>query len=227
MRTWFSSIDVAWFERGGVIAVVNARGSGALGDRWYRAGFKATKRNTWLDGVAAAQWLAREGYTSAQRLGVWGTSAGGIFVGRAVTAAPDSFGAAIFEVGVLDTLRAEGTANGITNISEFGSVKNAAEFPALLEMSTYHQVRDGVRYPPVMLIHGLNDPRVDAWHSAKTAARLLQANPGGAPVVLRLDRQAGHGVGSSRQQVAEKQADAFAFLLQAFGMADRVAAPQP
>lgn len=227
IRSGFSPTEVAWFERGGVIARVNARGSGALGDRWYRAGFKSTKRNTWLDGIAAAQWLVREGYTTPQRLGVWGTSAGGIFVGRAVTASPQSFAAAIFDVGVMDTVRAELSANGITNIGEFGSAKNAAEFPALLEMSTYHQIRDGVRYPAVMLIHGMNDPRVDVWHSAKVAARLLQANPGGAPVLLRLDRQAGHGIGSSRRQRGDMQADAYAFMLQAFGMEDRIGASAP
>ena len=160
-----------------MLAYANVRGSGAFGDEWHRAGFKATKPNTWKDGVAAARYLIDQRFASPATLGIQGGSAGGIFVGRAVTSAPELFAAAIFEVGVMDAVRAEESANGITNISEFGSFRNAAEFPALLEMSTYHQIRDGVDYPAVLLMHGMNDPRVDVWHSAKAAARLQAATP--------------------------------------------------
>jgi prolyl oligopeptidase len=214
---WFDARDAAWFERGGVMAYANVRGSGAFGDAWYKAGFKSTKANTWKDGVAAARWLVAERYASPATLGIWGTSAGGIFVGRAATSAPELFAAAIFDVGVLDAVRAEESANGITNISEFGTVKNADEFKALLDMSTYHQIKDGVAYPAVLLIHGMNDPRVDVWNSAKAAARLQQANPNGKPVLLRLDMQAGHGVGSTAQQRASERADMYSFLLWQFG----------
>ncbi len=216
-NAWFDARDAAWFERGGVMAYANVRGSGAFGDGWYKAGFKQTKANTWKDGVAAGRWLVAERYASPATLGVWGTSAGGIFVGRAATSAPELFAAAIFDVGVLDAVRAEESANGITNISEFGTVKNADEFKALLDMSTYHQIKDGVAYPAVLLVHGMNDPRVDVWNSAKAAARLQQANPNGKPVLLRLDAQAGHGVGSTAQQRASERADIYSFLLWQFG----------
>ncbi|MFM2065869.1 MAG: hypothetical protein RLZZ584_778 [Pseudomonadota bacterium] len=217
--------SLAWLEQGGVLAYANVRGSGAFGDAWHRAGFKASKPNTWKDGIACAQHLIAHGYTNPGRLGIWGTSAGGIFVGRAVTSAPQLFAAAIFDVGVMDAVRAEESANGITNISEFGSNRNPDEFPALLEMSTYHQIRDGVPYPAVLLIHGMNDPRVDVWHSAKAAARLQQASSSGKPVLLRLDGQAGHGVGSTAQQGVDKLADIYSFLLWQFGLAEQ--APQP
>ncbi len=203
----------AWMERGGVVAMANVRGSGAFGEPWYRAGFKATKPNTWKDGIAAARWLIAQGYASPQTLGIWGTSAGGIFVGRAVTTAPELFSAAVFDVGVMDTVRFEESANGATNVSEFGTVKDPAEFRALLEMSTYHQIRNGTAYPAVMLVHGMNDPRVDIWHSAKAAARLQQATSSGKPVIMRIDMQAGHGVGSTAQQAASQLGDVFAFLL--------------
>ena len=215
----FSATNMAWIEQGGVLAFANVRGSGVYGKDWYHAGFKATKANTWKDGVACAEYLIREGYASAKTLGAMGTSAGGIFVGRVVTSAPELFAAAIFNVGVMDALRAEESANGITNISEFGSVKNAAEFPALLDMSTYHQIKDGVAYPAVMLVHGVNDPRVDVWHSAKAAARLQAATTSGRPILLRLDRQAGHGMGSTATQRNAMSADIFSFLLWQMGKA--------
>lgn len=214
---FFDARSIAWMERGGVLAFANVRGSGAYGEAWYRAGFKNTKPNTWKDGIAAARYLIEQKYASPQTLGIWGTSAGGIFVGRAVTTAPELFAAAIFDVGIMDAVRAEESANGITNISEFGSVKNVDEFRALLEMSTYHQIVDGISYPAVMFIHGLNDPRVDVWHSAKAAARLQAATGSGKPILMRLDGQAGHGVGSTAAQRASKQADIYAFLLWQFG----------
>ncbi len=215
----FDPRNIAWIERGGVLAYVNVRGSGAFGDAWYKAGFKATKSNTWKDGIAAAQYLIDQRYTSAKTLGIWGTSAGGIFVGRAVTTAPELFAAAIMDVGIMDAVRAEDSANGITNISEFGSAKNAAEFPALLDMSTYHQIKSGAAYPAIMFIHGMNDPRVDVWHSAKATAQFLAATTSGKPILMRLDGQAGHGVGSTAQQGFGKLADIYAFLLWQFGKA--------
>jgi prolyl oligopeptidase len=205
--------NLAWAERGGVVALVNARGSGVHGEAWHRAGFKQTKRNTWLDGVAAARWLIAQRYGSPQTMTAMGGSAGGIFAGRATTAAPELFAAAVYEVGVLDAVRAEESANGITNISEFGTVKDPSEFKALLEMSTYHQIKDGTAYPGVLLVHGLNDPRVDVWHSAKATARLQAASTSGRPALLRLDAQAGHGVGSTASQADQLNADVHSFLL--------------
>lgn len=213
----FSPAYMVWIEQGGVLALANVRGSGVYGDEWYRAGFKATKSNTWKDGVACAKYLIAEGYATSKTLGVSGTSAGGIFVGRTVTTAPELFAAAIFNVGVMDAVRAEESANGITNISEFGSAKNANEFPALLEMSTYQNIKDNTTYPAIMLVHGINDPRVDVWHSAKAAARLQAASNSGKPILLRLDMQAGHGVGSTVTQQNALSADRFSFLLWQMG----------
>ena len=209
----FSAAQMAFIEQGGVLAIANVRGSGVYGEEWRRAGFKATKSNTWKDGIACAKYLIAEGFASPKTLGILGGSGGGIFVGRAATSAPELFTAAIIVVGVLDTVRAEESANGITNVSEFGSIKDAKEFPALLDMSTYHSIKDNTAYPAVMLVHGINDPRVDVWQSAKTAARLQAASNSGKPILLRLDMQAGHGIGSTVNQAIAQSADIYSFLL--------------
>jgi len=96
-------------------------------------------------------------------------------------------------------------------------VKTEAGFAALLAMSTYHHVQDQVRYPGVLLVHGVNDPRVPVWASAKTAARLQATTTSGRPVLLRLDYQAGHGIGSSAPQRRSEFADTLAFMLWQFG----------
>jgi prolyl oligopeptidase len=215
----FSAARMAWIEQGGVLAIANVRGSGVKGDPWYRAGQKATKPNTWKDGIACAQYLIANGYATPKTLAVMGTSAGGIFVGRSVTSAPQLFAAAVFDVGVMDAVRAEESANGATNISEFGSYKDPQEFKALLEMSTYHHIQDGVAYPGVLIVQGMNDPRVDAWHAGKAAARLQVATSSKKPILLRLDMQAGHGMGSTATQRNAMSADIYSFLLWQMGKA--------
>ncbi len=215
---WFSAWRLAWLERGGVFAVANPRGSGAFGQDWYKAGFQASKPNSWKDFIAAAEYLVRQGYTSPARLGIWGGSAGGILVGRAMTERPDLFAAVVGSVGVYDTVRAELTALGVPNIPEFGTHTTEPGFRSLRAMSTYDHIRRGVPYPAVLLTHGVNDPRVNVWHSTKTAARLLDATASGRPVLLRLDYASGHGIGDTREQINEERADILAFLLWQFGM---------
>jgi prolyl oligopeptidase len=214
---YFDPSAYAWFERGGVIAHANVRGSGVYGDAWRYAGFKSTKPNTWKDGIACAQYLITQGYASPKTMSAWGGSAGGIFVGRLTTAAPQLFAATISEVGDVDSTRSEFSANGVTNISEFGTVKDPKEFAALMEMSTFQNIKDGTPYPAMMFIHGMNDPRVDVWQSAKAAARLQAATSSGKPVLLRLDAQAGHGIGSTVTQRQQVKADTYAFLLWQMG----------
>jgi prolyl oligopeptidase len=214
---FFSISRLAWMEAGGVFAIANPRGSSVFGQEWHDGGKQATKPNTWRDFIACAEWLIANQWTQTSKLGIWGGSAGGILVGRAMTERPDLFAAVVPEVGALDLVRAETTPNGVPNIPEFGSRKTEPGFKALLAMSTYHQVKDGVKYPAVLLTHGVNDPRVEVWNSTKTAARLLAANPGGKPVLLRLDYDSGHGVGSTKSQVLDQRADTFAFLLWQFG----------
>jgi prolyl oligopeptidase len=213
----FSARLLTWLERGGVYAIAHVRGGGVYGKGWHDAGHKATKPNTWRDGIAAAEWLIANGYTRPARLAVFGGSAGGIFVGRAITERPDLFAAGISSVGVLDTVRSEARANGVANVPEYGTVSKGDEFRGLLAMSSYHALKNGTAYPAVMLTHGVNDIRVDVWQSAKFAAR-AQANPAQVkPVLMRLDYEAGHGGGSSRDQAQERQADIWAFLLWQFG----------
>jgi prolyl oligopeptidase len=105
----------------------------------------------------------------------------------------------------------------VANIPEYGSVKVEEEFHALLRNSAYHAVKDGVRYPATMLMHGVNDSRVDVWQSLKFASRLADAQKGMQPVLLRLDYEAGHGAGSGADQALQRTADLQSFMLWQMG----------
>jgi prolyl oligopeptidase len=217
LEPYFDPRWLAWLERGGIYAIANVRGGGEYGRDWHQAGFQATKPNTWRDVIACAEYLVSQRYTSPKRMGLVGGSAGGILAGRAMTERPDLFGAVVANVGVLDAIRAETGAAGAGNTREFGSVKSESGFKALLAMSTYHHVKAGQAYPAAMFVHGMNDPRVPVWQSAKTAAKLQAATSSAKPVLLRLDHQAGHGIGSSAVQRREEFVDTMAFMLWQFG----------
>lgn len=211
---------LAWLEQGGVMAMAHVRGGGIYGDAWRRAGWKTTKPNTWKDGIAAAEWLVANGYTSRERLSIYGGSAGGVFVGRAITDRPDLFSAAVIAVGNTDSVRSETRANGVGNIPEYGTVTREDEFRGLLAMSTYANIKSGAKYPAVMFEHGVNDPRVDVWMTLKTGTRLAAANGGARPVLMRLEYDAGHGVGATQAQTQARTADRYSFLLWQAGVAE-------
>ncbi|MEO8384404.1 MAG: prolyl oligopeptidase family serine peptidase [Betaproteobacteria bacterium] len=216
----FNPATLAWLERGGILGTCHVRGGGEFGDPWHKDGQKLTKPNTWRDLIACAEYLVERKFTRKEKLAIQGGSAGGITVGRAMTERPDLFAAVVPSVGVLDALRAEFTPNGPPNIPEFGSVKTADGFNSLHMMSAYHHVKDGTAYPAVLLMHGVNDPRVEVWQSSKMAARLQAATAhvrDAEPVLLRLDYDAGHGVGSTRSQRNGELADIYSFLLWKFG----------
>ena len=214
----FRPTRLAWLERGGVYAQAHVRGGGELGEEWHLAGQKLTKPNTWKDMIACGEYLIAKGYTSPARLAGQGGSAGGITIGRAITDRPDLFAAALIDVGAVDATRSEFTMNGVPNIPEFGTVTRQDEFRGLLEMSAYLHVKDGVKYPAVMLSHGLNDPRVEPWESAKMTARLQAATTSDKPVLFRVEYHAGHGIGSTKLQTLKGAADRYAFLLWQMGL---------
>lgn len=208
----FSPRLLAFLEQGGIYVIAHVRGGGVHGDAWRRAGWKATKPNTWRDGIAVAEWLVANRYTSPQRMAVQGGSAGGIFAGRAITARPDLFAAAVVSVGNVDAIRSETRANGAGNVPEYGTVRREDEFRALLAMSPYANVRPATPYPALLLEHGVNDSRVDVWMALKLASRVAASTTSGRPVLLRLDYDAGHGPGRTREQGRDLLADRWSFV---------------
>lgn len=218
---FFDPVWVAWLERGGVIAFAHVRGGGEYGEEWYRAGYKLTKQHTIDDFIGCAEYLIENKYTTASRLSGEGTSAGGILIGGAITQRPDLFSAALIRVGESNPLRGEFEPNGPPNIAEFGTVKDPDGFKGLYAMDAYQHVKKGTAYPAVLLTAGINDPRVDPAQPAKMAARLQASSSSGKPVLLRVDYDAGHGIGSTRSQHDLEYADEMSFLLWQAGDAGR------
>jgi prolyl oligopeptidase len=215
----FGTWRMGWLERDGVFAICHVRGGGEFGADWHNGGrvLAGTKQNTISDFIACAEYLIAEGWTSRARLAGTGGSAGGITIGGAITQRPELFAAAQSAVGVSDLLRMEFTPNGAPNVAEFGTVSNPDHFRVLHAISPYHRVKDGAAYPAVIVTTGANDPRVDAWLPGKFAARLQAATTSGKPVLLRVDFDAGHGMGSTKTQWTAEEGDVWSFFLWQMG----------
>lgn len=216
----FNPYLLSWTLKGGIYAVAHVRGGGELGDAWRLGGYKTTKPNTWKDFIACAEFLRDERYTSPGKLAVFGGSAGGILIGRAITERPELFAAAVPMVGVMNPLRIEQSPNGPVNAPEFGTVKDSVECMALMEMDAYLHVKDDVAYPATLVTAGFNDPRVIVWQPAKFAARLQAANGSARPILFDVDYASGHGVGDTKSKSFEDAADLISFALWQTGHRD-------
>lgn len=206
-----------WLEAGGVLAIANLRGGGEFGDDWHKQGNLTKKQNVFDDFYACASYLVDNKYTSSSKLAIMGGSNGGLLMGVAMTQHPEMFKAVVSHVGIYDMLRVETTPNGAFNVTEFGTVKDKAQFDALYAYSPVHHVRDGVAYPAVLFMTGANDPRVDPYHSRKMTARLQTASPASL-VLLRTSGDTGHGMGTPLKAQIEEEVDKYAFLFAQLGM---------
>ena len=218
LQPYFTESRRVWLDAGGIFAVANLRGGGEFGEAWHFAGNLTKKQAVFDDMIAVAEHLVARGYTKPERLGAIGGSNGGLLMGAILTQRPELFRAIVSAVGIYDMLRVELTPNGAFNVTEFGTVKDRAQFEALYAYSPYHHVKDGTAYPSVLLTSGENDGRVDPYNSRKMAARLQAANPAGRPVLLRMSMDTGHGQGTPLKTRVEEQADEYAFLMAQLGM---------
>jgi len=218
MTPTFNSTRRVWFDAGGVYVVANLRGGGEYGEAWHKAGNLTNKQHVFDDFIAAAEYLIKQRYTSSAKLAVEGGSNGGLLMGAFLTQRPELARAVVSHVGIYDMLRVELDPNGAFNTTEYGSVKDEAQFDALYAYSPYHNVHDGTKYPAVLLTTGENDGRVNPAQSRKMAARLQAATASDRPILFLSTAGAGHGIGSSLKVRIAQEADALAFLFDQLGI---------
>ena len=226
MSPWYSSSTILWLEQGGVFAQPCIRGGGEYGEAWHLAGIRGNRIRVYEDFIAAAEYLIREGWTSTPHLGILGGSNGGTLIAACLNLRPDLFGAAIPEMGVLDQLRYPLFTYGWCWIPEYGDPQDPEDFGFLYGLSPYHNIREGVAYPPVLVSTADHDDRVVPGHSFKYAARLQAAQAGDAPILIRIHEDAGHGGAVGLSEALDRTADDLAFLLWAFaGNVESAATP--
>lgn len=224
----FRPLNRMLMDHGVIYAVANLRGGGEYGEEWHRQGNLTRKQNVFDDFAAVLEHVVERGYTRPKRLGITGGSNGGLLMGATMVQRPELANAVVTRVGIYDMLRVELSANGAFNVTEFGTVKDKAQFDALRAYSPYHNVQDDVSYPATMFVTGANDPRVDPMQSRKMTARLQAVPKTGAPILLRTSANAGHGGDHSLSEAIEQAVDVYSFLFKHISVpAVRVSARAP
>ncbi|MTD16812.1 prolyl oligopeptidase family serine peptidase [Nakamurella sp. YIM 132087] len=207
----FSAMFASWVAAGGVLAVANLRGGGEFGQAWHEAGMLEHKQRVFDDLYGCAEHLVAQGWTTTGQLAVHGRSNGGLLVGAAMTQRPELWAAALPTVGVLDMLRFHLFTIGWAWTTEYGSPDDEAMFRVLLDYSPLHRLMPGTSYPPTLICTGDHDDRVVPAHSLKFGAQLQFCQASEAPVLLRVDTRAGHGMGKPARALALEYADQLAF----------------
>jgi len=214
----FSTSRMILLEQGGVFALANLRGGGEYGEDWHKAGMKEKKQNVFDDFIAAAEYLIAEKWTDTPHLGVNGGSNGGLLIGAVMTQRPDLFGVCFPEVGVLDMLRYQKFTAGFGWVPEYGNADNSKEeLDYLMKYSPLHNVKPA-KYPATMVMTADHDDRVVPAHSFKFISSLQPAQQGDAPVLIRVQTQAGHGAGMPTSMIIDQQADKWAFFFHSMGV---------
>jgi prolyl oligopeptidase len=215
----FDPANFVLLDAGGIFALANLRGGGEYGEAWHEAGMFDRKQNVFDDFIGAAEWLTASGWSNPKRIAIEGGSNGGLLVAAVMVQRPDLFGAVLCRVPVADMLRYHQFTVGRFWISEYGSADSPAQFPYLYKYSPLHNVRDGVRYPPILITTADTDDRVSPGMAKKFAAR-LQAAGHDAPALIRVETKAGHGAGKPVSKMIEEDADIFAFIFRHLGIVD-------
>ena len=208
----FSTTAVMFMEQGGVYCVANIRGGSEYGEKWHKGGMLENKQNVFDDFIAAAEYLIAQGYTSSRKLAIAGGSNGGLLVGACEVQRPDLYAVCLPAVGVMDMLRFHKFTIGHGWVVEYGSSDDEKQFEYLYKYSPLHNIREGVAYPATLITTGDHDDRVVPAHSFKFAATMQHAQAGDAPILIRIDTNAGHGAGKPPAKRIEEAADTFAFL---------------
>jgi len=216
----YSATALAWVEAGGTWAVANLRGGSEEGEQWHRAGMRAHKQNVFDDFAACADALVAGGWTTADQLGIYGGSNGGLLVGAALTQRPHAHAAVVCSAPLLDMVRYELFGLGRTWNDEYGTAADPEELGWLLSYSPYHRVRDGAAYPAVLFTVFDRDTRVDPLHARKLCAALQAATSSDRPVLLRAERDVGHGPRAVSRTIG-LSADVLCFLAAHTGLVDR------
>jgi len=217
----FNPSAVLLMEQGGVYAVANLRGGSEYGEQWHKAGMLLNKQNVFDDFIAAAEWLIDNRYTSREKLAIAGGSNGGLLVGACEVQRPDLFAVCLPAVGVMDMLRYHKFTIGWGWAVEYGTSENEEQFHCIYKYSPLHNIREGVSYPATLVTTADHDDRVVPAHSFKFAAELQHCQAGDAPVLIRIDKKAGHGGGKPTSKRIDEAADTYSFLFQNTGTAYR------
>ncbi len=195
-----STIGIGWLEQGGVYVLANIRGGGEFGPSWHQAAMKEKRQNAYDDFYAVSEELIAKKITSADHLGAFGWSNGGLMAGVVFTQRPDLYKAVVVGAPLLDMKRYSKLLAGASWMGEYGNPDIPEEWAYIKKYSPYHNVSKDKEYPEVYFVTSTKDDRVHPGHARKMAAKMKDM---GHPYIYHETIEGGHGAASTNAQQAE------------------------
>ena len=220
MDPGFSVTTVSLLDRGMVYALAHIRGGQEMGRAWYEDGKLLHKKNTFTDFIDVTDALVKQGYAAPDRVAALGGSAGGLLMGAIANMAPDKYRVILSQVPFVDvvTTMLDASIPLTTNeYDEWGNPEQKQYYDYMLSYSPYDNLK-AQAYPATFVGTGLWDSQVQYWEPAKYVARLRDLNTSKAPVVFRINMEAGHGGKSGRFRKYREQAEMYSFMLEQLGV---------
>jgi oligopeptidase B len=211
----FDSNRLSLLDRGFVYAIAHVRGGGELGREWYENGRLLNKRNTFEDFISCAEQLVADGYTAPDRIAIRGRSAGGLLIGAVLNMRPDLFACAVAQVPFVDALTTmldDKLPLTVNEYDEWGDPRQVDYYRYIKSYSPYDNVHEA-EYPSLLVMGGLNDPRVSYWEPAKWVAKLRTKDRSGRPILLKTEMGSGHMGPSGRYESWREEAFVMAFVI--------------
>ena len=211
----FTPNRISLLDRGFVYAIAHIRGSSTLGREWYEDGKILKKKNSFTDLIACAEHLIKEGFTSKDKLSIYGVSAGGLLATTSTVMRPDLFKAVIAKVPFVDVINSMSDPTIPLTTHEYDEWGNPAikeQFDYMMSYSPYDNLK-ATDYPNLLLTAGFNDPRVMYWEPAKFAAKLRELKTDDHLLLLKTNFHAGHAGSSGRYDFLKEVAFEYAFLI--------------
>lgn len=216
----FNSTLFSLLDRGFIYAFAHVRGGGELGELWHKEGKLLKKKNSFNDFITCAEFLIKNQYTTPQKLGIEGGSAGGLLIGAVINARPDLFHAvhlAVPFVDVLNTMLDKSIPLTTLEYEEWGDPNEKLHYDYIKSYAPYENIRK-MEYPHILMTTGLNDSNVPYWEPAKMTAKLRTHKTDNNWLLLKTDFSAGHGGPSKRDDMLKQQAFEYSFFLKSLGV---------
>jgi prolyl oligopeptidase len=209
---------ISFIENGGIFAFAMIRGGGEKGLYWHKAGALFNRQKSINDIINGAQYLIDNKYTNTSKIAISGGSHGGLMTGAVAMQRPDLFAAVVPNVGNYDAFRFEKFTIGSFHADEYGTVKDSLQFLNLKSYSPLHNIKKGIKYPAIMIMTSNYDDRVPPLHSYKMTATMQELASKENPVLLRVEKNAGHNGARNYDKYIDETTDFYSFILNALGV---------
>lgn len=204
---------VYFIKHGGIYAFANIRGGGDKGPNWALQGRGENKQKSFDDFISAAEYLINNSYTNRKKLAATGASNGGLVVAVAAIQSPDLFKVVVPVVAPLDMIRFNKFTVGHWWTVEYGTVNDSTGFSRIYKYSPYHNIKDNINYPAMLLVTSENDDRVPPFNSYKFVAKLQSRPVQENPIILKIEKDSGHNGATTLLSSIQEKADIYGFIM--------------